>query len=387
MYFKEFITESVEEEKLKHLEHAEDHVINAGHEGFSHAYSNLKDVHDKLTGKNNDTRVTVKYDGSPSIVFGKHPQTGKFFVGSKSVFNKNPKVNYTDADIEKNHGHAPGLVTKLKYALKHLPKITPSGVYQGDIMHTEGDVHETNGKVHFTPNTITYSTPKNSTHGKKALNSKIGVAVHTKYNGNDLENMKAEYAPKLNNFDEHKDIHLIHTQHDLQNISYSPEDQNKFKNHLINALNAYKKTPAEHYNSLEGHQIALKTYINHTVRTGTKPSVSGFVSHYKNSHIKKISAVKTSASKAQKRGQMDRDILHVKNNRKHFSNILKMHKELENAKNTITNALSSNTEFSHTINGKKVKPEGFVVVKNNRPTKFVHRAEFSAANFNKDKKL
>ena len=52
---------------------------------------------------------------------------------------------------------------------------------------------------------------------------------------------------------------------------------------------------------------------------------------------------------------------------------------------TGANTLSSNAEFDHHIDGKKVKPEGFVVVRNNRPTKFVDRKEFSAANFNRPK--
>ena len=38
------------EEKLKHLEHAEDHPINAGVEGFKHAVNTLTAVHKTLTG-------------------------------------------------------------------------------------------------------------------------------------------------------------------------------------------------------------------------------------------------------------------------------------------------------------------------------------------------
>lgn len=115
-HFTSFLTEAREanEEKLTHLEHAEDHVINAGHEGFSHAYNNLMDVHNKLTGHKNDTKVTMKYDGSPSVIFGTNPDNKKFFVASKSAFNAQPKINYTPEDIEKNHGHAPGLVQKFK---------------------------------------------------------------------------------------------------------------------------------------------------------------------------------------------------------------------------------------------------------------------------------
>lgn len=386
--FKSFLAEELDETKLKHLEHAEDHVINAGNEGFSHAFHNLKDVHDKLTGKKNDTKVTMKYDGSPSVVFGRHPETGRFFVASKSVFNKNPKINYTEEDIQKNHGHAPGLVAKLKAALHHLPKVTPKkGVFQGDIMHTPEDVHETDGRVHFTPNTITYSSPKGSAHGKAALNSKIGVAVHTKYNGKNLEDMKAEYAPDLNEFGLHKDVHLISTEHELGQIKYTPQQRERFAKAMAAAASANKKAKPETYEAIKGHEIPLKTYINHTVRTGTKPTVEGFMNHYMKSHQKKIESVKTAASKATKTTAMEADIGHVQRNRAHFQNILQQHKALQKAKDVLANTLSSNAEFDHSINGKKSKPEGFVVVRHNRPTKIVDRAEFSAANFNRDKSL
>ena len=96
---KKFLIEEAGEDKLKHLEHVEDHVINSGSAGFSHAFHSLNDVHSQLLGQKNETKMTVKYDGSPSVVFGTHPKTGKFFVGSKSVFNKDPKINYTNKDI------------------------------------------------------------------------------------------------------------------------------------------------------------------------------------------------------------------------------------------------------------------------------------------------
>ena len=384
--FKDFLAEELDESKLTHLEHAEDHVINAGHEGFSHAYHNLKDVHDKLIGKKNDTKVTMKYDGSPSVVFGRHPQTGRFFVASKSAFNKNPKINYTEEDIEKNHGHAPGLVAKLKAALQHLPKVTPKkGVFQGDIMHTPNDVHESDGRVHFTPNTITYSAARASAQGQAALNSKIGVAVHTKYNGNNLEDMQAEHGADLSEFGLHRDVHLISTAHRLDNIKYTPQQRERFARAMAAAAKANKKTKPETYEAIKGHEIPLKTYINHTVRTGTKPSVESFMNHYIKSQQKRVDSVKTEKAKAAKTAEMETAIGHVQRNRAHFENVLNQHKALQKAKNILTNTLSSNSEFDHSINGKKAKPEGFVVVRHNRPTKFVDRAEFSAANFTRGK--
>ena len=161
MRFKDFLTEATEEDKLKHLEHVEDHVLHAGKEGFGHAFHTVRDVHHKLQGIKSDTQTTIKYDGSPAVVFGEHPENKKFFVASKSAFNKNPKINHTHEDIEKNHGHAPGLVEKLKAALDHAHKIKPQGVYQADIMHA-GDVKKNGNRVEFTPNTITYHVPHDS---------------------------------------------------------------------------------------------------------------------------------------------------------------------------------------------------------------------------------
>lgn len=387
MSFYSFLSESVEsEQKLKHLEHAEDHVINAGHEGFSHAFHNLKDVHDRLTGNHNDTKVTMKYDGSPSVVFGTNPENGKFFVASKSAFNKNPKLNYTPEDVIKNHGHAPGLVAKLTAALEHLPKVAPkTGVYQGDIMHTRGEVAQTRDKVKFTPNTITYSAPKNSKQGKEALNSEIGVAVHTAYKGKNMEDMAAQYAPDLaTTFKKHKDVHLISTEHNLDKLDYTPEQQAKFAKHMRAAAQAHKNTPPESYEAIKGHEIPLKTYINHTVRTGTTPTTQGFIEHYDNSHRKRIDAVKSDKAKMAKTAERDAAISHVTQNKHHFENILKMHKHLQKAKDVLVNTLSSNAEFEHHIRGKKSKPEGFVVVRHNRPTKLVDRADFSASNFNRE---
>ena len=121
--FTNFITEQVESEEggkpLKHLAHLEDHIIHSGNKGVKIAGHALENAHAALMGKKSDLHITTKYDGAPSVVFGYHPKTGRFFVGTKSVFNKNPKINYTDHDIEQNHGHAPGLVDKLKKALKH----------------------------------------------------------------------------------------------------------------------------------------------------------------------------------------------------------------------------------------------------------------------------
>lgn len=397
--FQSYLAESASEDKLTHLEHAEDHVINSGMQGFSHAYHTLEDVKDQINGKKNKTKISTKYDGSPSIVFGHHPENGKFFVASKSAFNKNPKVNYTPEDIEKNHGHAPGLVSKLKQALVHLPKVTPkTGVYQGDVMHSglktrsnpHGDVVDEGGKYHFKPNTITYSTPHGSEEGKNLAKSKFGVAVHTAYHGKDFNNLKAEYGADLSHFHHHPDVHVISATEDPSKAKLTSDQTHTYQHHMELAKKAFIATEPKEYNHLEGHTDHLKTYINKTVRDNTKPSVEGYLSHLKGEHIKAISKVKTTKAIESKTDKMNSDLEHVKKHADTFNKVFDMHHHLQAAKDQLVNSLSAKPKFEHSIpkpgsdkitGGVKSKPEGYVVVRDNRPTKFVDRAEFSRANF------
>ena len=212
--FLNFIIEEAEAgAKLKHLDHPEDNAVTQGKEGFEHAFNALKHVHKALTGKQHDTKISTKLDGSPSVVFGHHPETKQFFVASKSAFGKTPKINYTHEDVDRNHGHSPGLANKLHQALNHLPKITPrTGVYQGDFMHSHDEIEHSDHKISFKPNTITYSLNKRSPEGRKAANSKIGIAIHTKYKGDTFDSMHATPDVDHENFRKNRDVHNISTE-------------------------------------------------------------------------------------------------------------------------------------------------------------------------------
>jgi hypothetical protein len=380
MKFTKFLAEEASDDKLKHLEHVEDHVIHGGSEGFGHAFNTLNGVHEKLRGTDNNTKVTMKYDGSPSVVFGTHPETGKFFVGSKSVFNKKPKLNYTPEDIQKNHGHAPGLVSKLNAALTHLPKIHDGkGIYQADIMHA-GDVNHEGHRVSYKTNTITYHHPADSEHAQKAVNSHIGVAVHTAYEGNKFEDMKVKqgHVPELQ---EHPDVHQLPIHHDLSKVSYTQADQAEYKKHLDNAVSEFKKMPKEGHEAVTKHDTPIKTYLNATVRDGSTPSHDEFAKHYSTTMKKKVAGVKTDNAKARHTKTHDDTMSHVKANKAHIEGAIAMQQHLQKAKGVLTNALNTNNTIGHEIAGAPTNPEGYVVHHNDKPSKFVHRHEFSAANF------
>ena len=385
--FTRFIYEQTEEQggkPLKHLTHVEDHIIHSGNEGVKKAADVLDDVHNSLMGKKNSTKVSTKYDGAPSVVFGYHPKNGRFFVGTKSAFNKNPKLNYTDKDIEANHGHAPGLVSKLKSALTHLPKIAPKhGVYQGDLMHTKEDIKKHGKELSFTPNTITYHTPADSAHGKAIQHSKLGVVVHTKYEGKgDLEHMNATPHVDRENFNHHPDVHNVDPTIKADSSHYTPKEQQKYHEAMNKAKDTYRDMDHSALDKLKGHEINLEAHVNDMVRKGNMPSTSGYIKHISDKGNKEIDNVKTEKSKQQKREKLNDNIKHISDNKKHFDKALELHKHLQTAKDVLTGVMAKNQEFGHTIGGAKTGPEGAVAVtKNGDMSKFVDRKQFSRQNF------
>ena len=401
--FLSFLKEEEEAQQLKHIHHAEDRPLLHGHEGFEHAHAALMQAHEHMKAGAHNSNLTMKYDGAPSIVFGRHPKTNKFFVATKSAFNKNPKINYSDADIEKNHGHAPGLVSKLKAALKHLPKVTPkSGVYQGDVMHTKEDhvLHEEvlteESKVSFTPNTITYTA--HGDEAKKVQRSNIGVVVHQKYQENPnkpgLEHMSASSNVDHHNFKDNPAVHLKSADHDTSKINYAQKDQDTFHKHMNAAKAIHDTHSANMYSATQRHQGEgghLATYINHTVRNDEIPTASGLQKHITAHYAKAASKVKTPASIAKKQAEGADHVEHIEKNKSHYDNLLAMHHHLAQAKNTLVKNLEQDEGgLEHHISGTKSKPEGFVVnvTRNGKtePTKLVNRSEFAKANLLKVRK-
>ena len=391
--FKSFLKEDTgaqEGAKLKHIHHAEDRPLFHGAAGFEHAKGALMQAHGHMKSGGNSSALTMKYDGSPSLVFGHHPESGKFFVASKSAFNKTPKINYTHDDIQKNHGHAPGLMDKLHAALNHLPKIAPkTGVYQGDVMHSGDDVeHKPNGKASFTPNTITYTAKGNE--ADKVKKSKFGIVTHTQYHGDDASSMTADPHPDLHNFKQHPDVWQKSPNHDTKELHYSDKAQSEFMGHMKAAQDIHDKHP-EMYKHIHpehsGEAGHLATYINHTVRTGDEPSVEGLKKHIADKSSKEVSKLKTPAAQAKKQSIAKSHADWIDNNKSHYANLLKMHSHLQKAKNTLVDTLQQHEGgLEHHIDGKRTGPEGFVVNHAGEPTKLVNRAEFARANLLKVRK-
>lgn len=196
MRFKQYL----EEQKNTHMEHIEDNILNAGVDGARQSINFLRGMRDMLaSGSSSSVDATVKWDGAPAVFAGIDPADGKFFVAKKGIFNKNPKIYKTKADVDADTQG--DLNTKLNLALKHLPDLGIKGVVQGDFLYAKSDLQKVDidgePNITFHPNTIVYAVPAKSDLAKTISRSEIGVVFHTTYRGDSLETMSASFGEEI----------------------------------------------------------------------------------------------------------------------------------------------------------------------------------------------
>lgn len=380
--FRTFIIEEEKKEgkKLKHLDHVDRLHINYGHEGAAASEKHMLALHNKLLGKkSNDVHASTKYDGAPSVVFGTHPSNGQFFVSTKSAHNKNPKINFTEEDIDRNHGHAPGLAAKLKHALKYLPGIMPreGGQFQGDYMHDPADIQKEKGMVHMQPNTTRYSAPVDSPEGIAMAKKKLGIVVHTKDALTDAKPLDDKTRAK---FREHPEVNNINPTMDSNPENYTPEEQKEFLSNMNAAKKVYASMKPESEDAILPHATDLEGHINDMVRNGGAPSVEGYKQHLTNRLNKKLETLKTQGARDKYIAQHGDLIKHVTDNHEHFDKAIKLQQHLTNAKNVLSNVIAKNSPYGHSINGQASGPEGVVLVDKQGNASKVVPTQFSTAN-------
>lgn len=371
--------------QIKHLTHIEDRILQNGEKGASHAFSSLENAAEHIKQGKKSSLLTTKYDGSPAIVYGHHPESGKFFVASKSAFNKTPKINYTPADIEKNHGHAPGLVEKLKTALKHLPKVAPkSGVYQGDMMFTDVDKTHSKDAVSFRPNPSGITYTAHGGHAARAKKAKIGVVTHLSYEGKNSASLNASHEVDHENFGQHPDVFSVDPRMDTSKVHFGPKERAEFNKHLAAARSVHDTHGDDMYAGTKMHQGTgghLETYINHTVRSDEDANHQNFKNWLENKKTKEIDKLKVEKNKSVKQKELSDELDKIERNKKHYNNVFKMHGHLQKAKNVLINVLNQHQEFQHEHAGEPANPEGYVFHHGKESDKFVNRSEFSKRNF------
>lgn len=391
--FSEYLTEQEEAaaNQQKHLPHTTEFALQ-NHEGVGATDSTLRSLHNYLIGNRRNTpqRVEKKIDGAPAFHIGKD-KDGKIFVATKSLFNKNPKINYTEEDIQRNHGHAPGLVSALTQVLNHGHKVLPSDMkpgemYKGDFLFGgEGKQLENDDEhVSSQPNLLRYKWQKGTPEAEKASNAKVGFALHTFFNKNGDAQPISE--KQRNKFVDHPDAFNYDPTVSVSPQNYTPEEQRAYETHMENARKSYSRIKPEVYDKLAGHGDSMTTFINSRVRNGQEGSgkVDEYLNFLNSKANKDIASVKTPASKDAKSKKHAALMQQVVSNSKDAQHILDMHGHFQNAKHLLLGVMNKNSkEAVEMPNGEATGHEGYVVTgKGGEQSKIVDQTPSGFANLN-----
>ncbi len=390
------------EAKNVHMEHIEDNILNAGVEGARQSINYLRSLRDMLAGNSaKSMNVTIKWDGAPAVFAGIDPSDGKFFVAKKGIFNKDPKVYKTDADIDADTSG--DLNTKLKLALAELPKLGITGVVQGDFLYSKEDLREVDidGEPYITfhPNTIVYAVPKNSELAREILASRIGVVWHTTYRGDSLESMSASFGEEIaTRLKKTKSVWSVDAMYkDVSGSANFNATETKEITELLSKagkiFSSLKRSSLDGISDNEDLLIRVKAFINSKVRTGerignTTKFVDDLVKYVHDYYQKEIDKKATEKAKATVEVKRSEVMKYFSNTPK--SDIIKifdMYDLIVDAKHMVVRKLDKAKQigtFLKTADGYKVtEQEGFVAIDHmgKNAVKLIDRLQFSRANF------
>jgi hypothetical protein len=157
-----------------------------------------------------DSFISTKLDGAPAVCWGTNPANGKWFVGTKSVFNKvKIKIAHSHKDIDKFYM---GRVAEILHlCFDYLPRTK---------LVIQGDWIGAGGSQEYKPNTITYRFPE-------VIKEKIIVCPHTIYSGaDDIREMTA--APLTSKLISNKNVLFVQPEVELNPYREDLEDVCKF---------------------------------------------------------------------------------------------------------------------------------------------------------------
>ena len=395
--FKQFITEA----RNTHLEHLEDEIINNGYEGGLNAVEFLKSLRNMLTGSSKSkVNLSVKWYGAPAVFCGINPENGKFFVGSKSIFNVTPKINYTQADIRKNHEG--GLADKLSVCLKELPKLNIRGIVQGDLLFTPGDIKSVSirgeNAIAFRPNTITYAVPENTELANKIKRAKLGIIFHTTYTGRKMSDLKASFGVNVNRFTKTPSVFFDDASYkDASGVAtFSAAESERYDSLLRMAMGSISKGKRilnllQKQTNMLSVGARLKIFFNDYVRQGQEISnvkrlQADFRKYYASVLDDEMSSKKTEAAKRKYETIKNDGLKFIDRYEDEIYFAIASYVTLQRVKNFLVNKMNqikSIGTFLQKDNGFQVtNPEGYVAVdRMGNAVKLVDRLEFSTANF------
>lgn len=391
--------------KNTHMIHIEDLILDGGVKGARQAIIALRSLRDMLSGNTKSAvDVTVKWDGAPAVFAGEDPRDGQFFVAKKGIFNADPKVYKSHADIDADTSG--DLSKKLKMAYDYLKPLGIKGVIQGDFMFDKSDLKKENinGISHlvFHPNTIAYAIPNDSALAKTIRAAKIGIVWHTTYSGATFETMRAEFGKEIvSKLKSSKDVWMQDaTLDDLSGTATLTKKETDLLNKKLSAAGKlFRKISGSTLKELESNKelnLVINVYNNSKVREGqritdTKKHATGLVMWVNARYQKEIDKRTSQKGKDVQIAKRDQLLAFFsKSNIKSLQNVFDLQNLVVDSKLIIINKLNVLNKigtFVKTKSGFKVtNAEGFVAIDRMEggAVKLVDRLEFSYNNFSPD---
>jgi hypothetical protein len=353
------------------INHAEDLIFWEGSAGAMRAVQQLEQL------AKGTKSLTIKWDGSPAIIFGRNPNGEFIFTDKHGFMAKSYDGRATSPDdLEgaimqraKDKSKAKTYrqyASKMKSVFELFQNAVPNnfqGYFVGDMLYFNTPKKVGNSYV-FQPNVVNYQVPAETDLGKRIGTSRAGVVVHY------MMSEKGRTMPV-------KDLNMIQG---TDVLAIPPTTVNKSQPVDVSAVNQLKGMIQQSSsgidklldrNALAGMKLAdfpnlLYTYLNSKVDSGMKGLGSDFVKWLQSSAVTEV--------------KKTRIMNYIKANTQSFMALWKIVNGIMTAKDSIIRQLDkSKGAVNATVNGKP-GGEGYVLKSPKGNIKLVRRSGFTKAN-------
>lgn len=358
------------------IQHAEDIIFWEGSRGAARAIESLKSLEQ---GAHKD--VTIKWDGSPAVIFGRDEE-GNFVFTDKSGFTakgydgksksskdlRNMLLNRSGGKNKENPGYV-AFANKMAAAYDDFERaVDPSfrGYLKGDMLYFETP-QDQDGNYVFKPNVVTYSVDTKSDIGRRIAASTAGIVIHRLVDESGAE--RALQGNEIETIMQGNDVLVLPPVTAQEPPSVDDSAIQELQSILSRGAGAIDKLLDEETlreNKVSDLPQIFYTYLNSKVDTGLQNLAKDFVPWLKQS--------KVSAAKQQKIIDM------INSNVQGFNAIWQLVSGVMRVKDDIINQLENQeAPIKSSINGQE-GGEGYVLAHPEGDIKLVSREFFTKAN-------
>ena len=359
------------------IQHIEDLVFFEGSRGAMRAVASLRNM-----AKGGHKDVTIKWDGSPAVIFGRD-ENGEFIFTDKGGFGKvggkgrakSPdelkaellgRSGGKNKDDPKRIAFANNMAEVFTVFERAVPR-NFQGFFKGDLLYYRTPkVIENNFVFKPNPGGVEYAVDVSSDLGKRIARSKTAVVIHR------MVDIDGSESPL-------KDIGMFEGNDLLVVPPMSVETPPEVPNAEVERLAKIIKKDSADLDSLldKGKLQSMKlsnfsdilyNYVNQSVDRGTLDSLGRDFMSWLMNH-EKISGVKK-----------EKIAQYIKQNMKAFQSLWEVVSGIMKVKNNIISQLDSQASSVKATTAGKPGGEGYVLAHPGGDMKLVNRAGFTAAN-------